>query len=437
MPDLEAAVVPTRRTRAAMDGWRAPQHRAGLTLVMSAAMSGAIGLVFWVLAARLFDPATLGVGSAVLSAVTLLASASHLNLGNAMLRFVPVADRRGAVVAGCFAAGAGCGAVVGLGFGIGANIWAPDLVAEFGHAVLITLSVVSVPIWTVFVLQEAALTAVKRTGVVLVANVAIAVLKVGLLAVGAWLGLTGAIPIGTIVATLIVVLAITGWLGRTLRRQASPVVQPVQTVTARDFVGFVGVDYAGNMCWQAVILGLPLAVVALAGPEAAAGYGVAWLITSALYVVANCMGMAMVAQVAGRDSVAVERARRGMERLTMILVLPGAVVAAVASHVILRMFGSRYAETGAVMLALLVLSAIPNVVTNAALWEARVRRHRAMQFGLPATLSAAVAVATLVLAPAVGVVGAGWAWLSAQSLAAAVILLHRRRARRISPSSVG
>jgi O-antigen/teichoic acid export membrane protein len=92
-------------------------------------------------------------------------------------------------------------------------------------------------------------------------------------------------------------------------------------------------------------------------------------------------------------------------------------------------FGSTYAESGALVLALLALSAIPNVVTNSALWEARVRRQRAVQFGLPAAISAAVIVATLVLVPAVGIVGVGWAWLSAQSVAAAAILLWRRRAQ--------
>jgi O-antigen/teichoic acid export membrane protein len=118
-----------------------------------------------------------------------------------------------------------------------------------------------------------------------------------------------------------------------------------------------------------------------------------------------------------------------MDRKAMTLVLPGATVVALGSYLILWVFGSRYAETGAVVLALLALSAIPNVVTNSALWEARVRRIRAVQFGLPAAISAVVIVATFVLVPAVGIVGVGWAWLTAQSLAAAVILIYRRRAR--------
>jgi O-antigen/teichoic acid export membrane protein len=425
MSDLDA---PTGRSRPAADSWRAPQHRDGMALVLSSGVSSAIGMLFWVLAARLFEQDVVGVNSAALSAVTLLASASHLNLGNAMLRFVPVAERRRAVVAGCFAVGIGWGAVVGLGFGIGANVWAPDLVAAFGHPALVAFYVVAVPFWTVFVLQDAALTAIRRAGLVLVENLAFALLKVGLLVVAAGLGLMAGIALGTVLATVLVVIVVVSYLARVLRTQEpAPHAVPV---TARDLAGFVGVDYAGNVAWQTAVFGLPLIVIAFAGPGGAAVYGVAWQITYALYLVASGMGKSMVAHSAAGDSGAILRARRGMDRKAMTLVLPGATVVAIGSYFILSVFGSRYAETGAVVLALLALSAIPNVVTNSALWEARVRRQRAVQVGLPAAISAVVIAATLVLVPAVGIVGVGWAWLCAQSVAAAVILLYRRKSQR-------
>jgi O-antigen/teichoic acid export membrane protein len=420
----DAPIARTRRDRGA-DSWRAPQHRDGMALVLSSGVSSAIGMLFWVLAARLFDQAIVGINSAALSAVTLLASASHLNMGNAMLRFVPVADRRRAVVAGCIAVGIGWGAVVGLGFGIGANVWAPDLVAAFGHPALVAFYVISVPVWTVFVLQDAALTAIRRAGLVLVENVVFALLKVGLLVVAAGLGLMAGIALGTVVATLLVVVVVVGYLARVLRKQ-EPAPHDVP-VTARDLAGFIGVDYAGNVAWQTAVFGLPLIVIALAGPEGAAVYGVAWQITYALYLVASGMGKSMVAHSAAGDSAAIARARRGMDRKTMTLVLPGATVVAIGSYLILWVFGSDYADAGAVVLALLALSAIPNVITNSALWEARVRRIRAVQFGLPAAISAVVIVATFVLVPAVGIVGVGWAWLTAQSVAAAAILIYRRR----------
>jgi O-antigen/teichoic acid export membrane protein len=406
-----------------------------MALVLSSGVSSAIGMLFWVLAARLFDQATVGINSAALSAVTLMASASHLNLGNAMLRFVPVADRRRAVVAGCFAVGLGWGAVVGLGFGIGANIWAPDLVAAFGHPAVIAFYLIGVPVWTLFVLQDGALTAIKRAPLVLVENLAHAVLKVGLLVAAASVGLLGGIALGTMVATLLIVVVVVGYLARALRTQSAAEPHAVQRVTARDFAGFVGVDYAGNLAWQTAVFGIPLIVIALAGAEGAAVYGVAWQVTYALYLVATGMGKSMVAHSAAGDSDAIQRARRGMDRKAMTLVLPGSVVVAIGSYFILWVFGSAYAETGAVVLALLALSAIPNVVTNSALWEARVRRQRAVQFGLPAAISAVVIVATVVLVPTVGIVGVGCAWLTAQSIAAVAILLLRRKARRPAPTA--
>jgi O-antigen/teichoic acid export membrane protein len=406
-----------------------------MALVLSSGVSSAIGMLFWVLAARLFDQATVGVNSAALSAVTLLASASHLNLGNAILRFVPVADRRRALIAGCFAVGIGWGTVVGLAFGIGANVWAPDLVAAFGHPALIAFYLISVPIWTVFVLQDSALTAIKRAPLVLVENLAFALLKIALLVAAAWLGLTFGIVVGTLAATALIVVVVVSYLARALRTQAAPAPHTVQTVTARDLAGFVGADYAGNVAWQTAVFGLPLIVIALTDPRGAAVYGMAGQITYALYLVASGMGKSMVAHSAAGNSAAIVRARRGMDRKAMTLILPASVVVAVGSYLILSVFGSTYAETGTLLLSLLALSAIPNVVTNSALWEARVRRNRAVQFGLPAATSAVVITSTVVLIPTVGIVGVGWAWLTAQSIAAVVILLHRWKARRPVPQA--
>lgn len=428
---FDALTVPLPLGRGAKDGWRAPQHRDGMALVLSSAASSGIGMLFWVLAARLFDPTTVGLSSTALSAMTLLGSAAHLNLGNAILRFVPVADRRGAIVAGCFAIGVGVGAVLGLGFAVGAGVWAPELVAAVGYPILIVFFVISTPLYTVFVLQDAALTAIKRADLVLWENLVFSVLKVGLLGVAAWLALDGGIAVGWVVATLVVVVVVTSWLTRAVR--AAPPPPTVHPVTVRDLREFVGADYAGNIFWQAAVFGLPLVVINLAGPDGAAVYGVVWQIAFAFYLVAIGMGKSMVAHNAAADRAAADRARRGMERKALTLIVPGALVTAAASYPILWVFGHTYAQTGTLLLVLLVLSAIPNVVTNSTVWEARVSRHRAVLVGLPAGLCALVIVGTVVLVPMMGITGAGWAWLGAQCLVAVVVLVHRLRARHATP----
>jgi hypothetical protein len=78
-----------------------------------------------------------------------------------------------------------------------------------------------------------------------------------------------------------------------------------------------------------------------------------------------------------------------------------------------------------VLLVLLVLSAIPNVVTWSTVWAARVRRDGRVLFGLPAVITTAVIAGSWYLMPVMGLVGTGVAWLGAQGLAAAGILLAR------------
>jgi O-antigen/teichoic acid export membrane protein len=114
-----------------------------------------------------------------------------------------------------------------------------------------------------------------------------------------------------------------------------------------------------------------------------------------------------------------------MERKTLMLLVPGAVVMAAGSYLVLSLFGRTYAETGTLLLVLLAVSAIPNAVTQATIWAARVHRRNAVLFAVPAALAAMVFGGTWVLLPVMGVTGAGVAWLGAQCLLAAGILLHR------------
>jgi O-antigen/teichoic acid export membrane protein len=400
-----------------------------MALVLSSAVSSGVGLLFWVLVARLFDPATVGLNSTALSAMTLLGSAAHLNLGNAMLRFVPVAGRGArAVVAGCFAVGIGVGATLGLVFALGAGIWAVELVDAFGYPAVIVFFVVSTPIWTLFVLQDAALTAIKRANLVLVENLVFSLLKIGMLGLAAWWGVVAGIAVSWVVATVLVVLVVTAWLARVLGAAARSAAPPLEPVTVRDIGGFVRADYAGNLWWQAAVFGLPLVVLARLGAEDAAVFGVAWQIAFALYLVAIGMGKSLVAHTA-TDPAALDTARRAMERKALTLVVPAVVVIIVAAHPVLSLFGPSYAGTGVVLLVLLTLSAIPNVVTASTVWAARVSRRTAVLFGLPAALCVAVMGGSWVLMPVLGIAGTGWAWLVAQCAAAAVILLWRRAAR--------
>ncbi|MGH3587748.1 MAG: lipopolysaccharide biosynthesis protein, partial [Pseudonocardia sp.] len=411
-------------------GWRTPQHRDGLALVLSSGITSGLGLLFWILAARLYDPATVGVNNTVLSAMSLLGTAAQLNLGNALLRFVPVAGRRARpLVIGCYAAAVVAATLAGAVFALGASWWAPQLHAAFSGSELLAFFTVCTPIWTMFVLQDYLLPALKRATVVPLENLVFSVLKIVFLGGAAVLGMSGGIAVAWVAATGLIVLAVTVYLACVLPRPAVADPAPVYDaapVTVRDIASFVRADYAGTVFLLVAVFGLPLVVLARLGPEAAAVYGVVWQIAYALYLVVNGMGQSLVAHVAA-DPGRLDAACRGMTGKAMTLLVPASLVIAVAAYPLLSLFGSHYADEGSLLLALLALSAVPNVITWSTVWAARVRRDGRVLFGLPAAVTTTVIAGSWFLMPVMGVVGTGVAWLGTQCVAAAAILLVQSR----------
>jgi O-antigen/teichoic acid export membrane protein len=395
-----------------------------MALVLSSGLTSGLGLLFWILAARLYDSATVGVNSTVLSAMTLLGTAAQLNLGNALLRFVPVAGRHvRALVVGCYAAAVAAAALAGAVFALGASWWAPELHAAFGGSELVAFFTLSTPVWAMFVIQDYVLPALKKATLVPVENLVFSVLKIVFLGGAAALGMSSGLAVSWVAATAVIVLIVTVYLVRVLPRSAGTDAAPA-TVTVRDVASFVRADYAGTVFLLTAVFGLPLVVFARLGPEAAAVYGIAWQIAYALYLIVNGMGQSLVAHVAA-DPDRLEAARHSMVCKAMALLLPAVVVIAVAAYPLLSLFGAHYADEGSLLLALLALSAVPNAITWSAVWAARVRRDGRVLFGLPAAVTTAVIAASWFLMPVMGVVGTGVAWLGVQTVAAAGVLAVR------------
>ena len=78
------------RTRAHLSE---PLFRNAYSLMVNSIMSSGLGLVFWIVAARIYPTETVGRDSAMVAAMVTLLTICQLNLGNAIPRFMPlVAD---------------------------------------------------------------------------------------------------------------------------------------------------------------------------------------------------------------------------------------------------------------------------------------------------------------------------------------------------------
>ena len=117
-----------RAAAALINHLREPMRRSAYALIAGTGVTSLLGLLFWALAAHWLSPATVGIGAALVSALTLLANISTLGLRNGLVRFLPEAGpatRR--LVASSYAVCAAAAMVVAGRFLFGQPWWADEL----------------------------------------------------------------------------------------------------------------------------------------------------------------------------------------------------------------------------------------------------------------------------------------------------------------------
>jgi O-antigen/teichoic acid export membrane protein len=410
--------------RGLLRGWRDPQHRDGLALVLSSGISSAVGLLYWVVAARLFPPHVVGVNTTLISTMTLIGVTSQLNLGSALLRFVPVAGRSArSLVGACYGIAVLTACALGAVFALGAPWWAPDLVDALGRGPLLAFFLVATPVWAAFAMHDYTLTAIKRATLVPLENLAFSLLKIGFLVAGTVLVFRGVIAASWVLATAVVVLVVAAFLAKALQPTAETPPAREQ-IGPRNIAGYVSADWAGGLCTDAVEFGLPLVILFSLDAESAGTFSVVWAIAYAFYLVTHGMSQSMVTHVADSPD-ACHAAVRTMVTKALSLIVPGVLVVVLGAGLILSIFGPHYAENGTTLLVLCALSAVPNVVVGATVAVARIRRRPVAIFGVPATVAVVVIPVALALMPAFGLTGVGIALLAGQTAVASGILLTR------------
>ena len=401
---------------------RDPLHRNGYLLATSSVLSSGLGVVYWWLAARLFEPEAVGIGSAAISAMILLANLASFNLVNGLNRFVPRAGQRTApLIALAYAVAALAGAVAGLIFLAGLQWWSPSLGILTESPGMAAWFVVAVAAWALFVLQDGVLTGLRAAGWVTTENLIYSGLKIlALVLVASWFATTGVFVAWT-VPLIPLVIVVNGLIFRRLlpvhATRGEESAEPISLAIVGRFV--LG-DYSASLVWMATTNVLPIIVLELAGPAPAAYFFLAWTVSYVLYLVGRNFSMSMLTEAALTPSRAGQLTFRTM-RQTALLLVPAVVLVVVAAPLILSIFGEDYSTEGADLLRLLALASLPGIVTTA--YVALLRAQRRMKAMLIFTLAMSVAVLPLswVLLETTGIVGVGVAWLIAHVVAAVVL----------------
>ncbi|MGW6912421.1 lipopolysaccharide biosynthesis protein [Kitasatospora sp. NPDC054939] len=394
--------------------------RNGHLLAASSAAAAGLGALFWLFSTRWYSADNVGLAYAAISAAALLSALGRFNLDGVLVRFLPTSGRHTRrLVLRCYAVSAGASALAAVVFLLIVP-WVSPALGGLREPVLAAAFVTVTAGYSIFVLQDGALTGLRRPGWVLGENTLFAVGKATALAVCAALAVGTGIMVSW-AAALIAAVLVTNVV---LFRHAVPAHQRRDTagVPAPQRVGrYAAADYLGNISGIAACSVVPLMVLAALGAAQNAYYSLAWVIADSLYMAAYAMGSSLVVEAAREPERLAEHARRTL-RHTLLLVVPVVAVVVVGAPWLLALFGPGYAEHGTTVLRLMALSALPTAVISLAINVARVRRALPKLALLQFVYAVLVIGLAAVLLPVLGLEGVGTAWLLAGTALALPLL---------------
>ncbi len=393
--------------------------RSAYSLLANTAVTSALGMVFWVAAARLYPTAEVGRDTVLISVMIELSTVCQLNMGNGIVRFMPGFGRHSAqALAAVYVLTATIALIVGAVF----VLTAPDVSRQLSYikdeTTLALGFVAALVLWGLFALQDATLTATRQAPSIPVKNGVFGVLKLAalplLLAAGAVHGvfLAWALPMALLlvpVNLLVFRRAIPGHLANGIRESS------IARLGQRRIVRFLAQDYLASIFTQATLTVLPLLVIAILGARQSAYFAMPFTIVLAFdtFAYGACSSLVVEATLEYESlrTLTVVFARR-----VLALLMPAAVLLALAAPLVMLPFGRAYAEHGATALRLLLCGSVFRTVIALFSAVSRAQGRGARLVAMELALLVLVLGAAVPLAHSHGIEGVAAAWLGANTI---------------------
>jgi O-antigen/teichoic acid export membrane protein len=389
--------------------------RGALGLMTSNTLSTVLGMVFWIAAARLYSSATVGRDAALVVGMVTVSSVAQLNLYNGLLRFLPAlreTARRSLLQA--YGVTTTLSVVLATAFALLVPYVAPQLDVLRRDPLTTVAFVAGTAGWTIFTLQDAALTVLRRPGWLVAENVSFGVARLAVLAVAAALHFGD----GPLVAWLIPMAVLVLPVNAAIFRRALPVhVGLASTMDAgRPWrtLRFMGLDYAASLLSQAALTALPIAIVAFSGTARYAHFAIAFTIVTAFDLVIFDAAAALTVEGAFQASRLRALAITSVRTFVGPLLLGTAVLIA-GGALILAPFGGAYVHDGLDVLRLLAATCVFRAALAFGAALMRVKRQGLRLLVTGAAVNALTVGLALLWGRHAGPSGVALAWLVAHA----------------------
>src|SRR5579875_2860498 len=412
--------------------------RNSIYIIGTGTVTSVLGYFFWILAAHLYTPSAVGLGSALISAMTLAALLANMGMGPTLVQRLPLREK-GAAWSLTLNAGLVTGIVAGLFVGIIAVMALPLFSSQFftivSHPGYTVAFILSIPLMSISTLLDQTFASEHATQHMLIRNALVALFKIPLAALpvlllapaggfGIFLAAVLAMAIVLIPAFVAQVPGLDRDYCLALRGMAGQVRSMFSALTGNYFI---------NLGGQAAGYLLPVFVLVRLSAADNAYYYTATRVGDFLLAGSAAVATSLFAEGSHAAGDLTHKVRSSAKIIAFILA-PGMLLCFLGGYSILLVFGQSYAAHGAIVLRIETISAVPDAITSVYVSVLRVHRRLRAAALLNLGMAGVMLVLAWLLLPLLGIAAVPVAVLlgeSCGSVAAGIDILLARHRRLI------
>ncbi|RZN35150.1 MAG: polymerase [Methanophagales archaeon ANME-1-THS] len=396
---------------------KTPLYKNSVFIMLTSVTGAEFGFVFWLLAAKLYQPEDVGFGTALISSMALLVLLTRFGLDFSIIRFFPGNDKSrvfstAALITSFFAL------LFGLVFILGIDLFSPELhllrVPRNALLFLVFLTASSVA-----ALTGISFVAVRRAEFYFLQSILVGfrvLFIIPLVFLGA-LGIFGAVGISFILAILVSLVLLTK-LG----------IRPAFKIDTRflqNAFRFSAGNYLAGLFITAPNSIVPLMVLNLIGAEETAYYYIAFAIASLLFMIPGAVSTSLF--VEGSHGEALKRTTLKALRAIFSLLIPSMLFLFFAKWSRTVLIGADYSAHGLELLRIMVLASLFVAVTSIYYSINRIQKDVKRLVALSGLIFALLIGLSYLFMLHAGIIGVGYAWLASYGIGAVLVGLLVKR----------
>jgi len=396
-------------------------------MIIGTAATSILGFIFWIVATRYFAAEIVGLGSAIISSLGLLAIFSELGLGIGLIRFLPGAGRKSNDMLNTCLTICGISSItISIIFLAGIEYWSPALQLVRSDPIFFLCFIIFSVIFTLQPLLLNVFLAKRDTIYLLYTNLINCLFRLVFVIIASIIfnssfGFFFAIGLA---GTLSLSIAIF-WFVPKVQKGYHPRPMIERDVMHESWHYSIS-NYISRCLLQLTPVILPLMVVNILSAEMNAYFVIAWAVTSLLFVIPSSISNSLFAEGSNDEKSLQFNCVKSL-KLMLLLLLPLTIILFIIADNFLLLFGQNYSDNGANLLRILVISAIPYGVNYFYISIARIDKNINILLKIAFSATCLSLGLSYYLMLKMSLMGIGIGYLVGQSIVAGAVIIVLRK----------